>query len=141
MKYAPSIFVTVDIILLRESELQKEILLIQRLREPFKDFWALPGGFLEKGETPEAGAKRELEEETSVSVKELYQFRTYGNPDRDPRGHTISIVYTGFVPYETTVQGKDDAKEAQWFKLENLPPLAFDHALIIEEYKNSEWYQ
>lgn len=133
--FTPQIYVTVDIILTREHANKTEILLIQRLKDPFKDQWALPGGFVDKGEDLETAAKRELEEETSVSMESLAQFKAYGKPDRDPRGHTVSVVFFGKAANDIEVIAQDDAKSVQWYDLEKLPSLAFDHALIIEEYK------
>jgi len=109
-----------------------EILLIQRAREPFAGRWALPGGFVNKDEPLAAAASRELEEETGLRVEQLEQVGAFGNPGRDPRGWTISVAYRGVVPVsESAVSGRDDAKEARWFPLDDLPPLAFDHAEII----------
>lgn len=133
--FTPQIYVTVDIILTHEHANKTEILLIQRLKDPFKDQWALPGGFVDKGEDLETAAKRELEEETSVSMESLVQFKAYGKPDRDPRGHTVSVVFFGEAKNDVEIIAQDDAKSVQWYDLENLPSLAFDHALIIEEYK------
>lgn len=135
--YTPQIFLTVDIIITRKQENKTEILLIQRLKNPFKDLWALPGGFVDKGEDLEIAAKRELKEETSISIASLNQFRTYGKPNRDPRGHTVSVVFIGKVDHDIEISAKDDAKSAQWYNLETLPPLAFDHSVIIEDYKNT----
>lgn len=135
MIYLPSIFLTVDILLFRTINGQQEILLIQRLKEPFKDCWALPGGFVDKGEDLEDAAKRELEEETSIKVTTLQQFRTYGKPDRDPRGHTVSVVFYGTVVETIIATANDDAKSVQWFSVNELPPLAFDHAEIIIDAK------
>lgn len=131
MTYLPSIFLTVDILLFRTVNNQQEILLIQRLKEPFKDCWALPGGFVDKGEDLEDAAKRELEEETSIKIDALQQFRAYGKPDRDPRGHTVSIVFYGTVDEKTIAIAQDDAKSVKWFSLNGLPLLAFDHSEII----------
>lgn len=121
------IFVTVDVILRKNDQ----ILLIQRKNEPFKEHWALPGGFVEENEDLEVAAKRELQEETSISVSKLLQVGAFGKPFRDPRHHTISIVYFAEVPEETHAIAADDAKEAAWFDIHNLPELAFDHHEII----------
>lgn len=131
MTYLPSIFLTVDILLFRTVNNQQEILLIQRLKEPFKDYWALPGGFVDKDEDLEDAAKRELEEETSIKIDALQQFRAYGKPDRDPRGHTVSILFYGTVDEKTIAIAQDDAKSVKWFSLNDLPLLAFDHSEII----------
>ncbi len=128
--------VTVDIILITEAE-SAEILLVQRKNDPFQDFWALPGGFLEMDEDLETAANRELQEETGIAYVELKQFKTYGAPDRDPRGRTVSVVFYAFVKSKLQAVAMDDAKDAQWFLLDKLPELAFDHQLIIDEFKDA----
>lgn len=122
-----------DVVLVNNNGDAKEILLIKRGHAPYKDHWALPGGFLEKGEDPEDGAKRELAEETHVTGVALAQVGAFGRPDRDPRGHVISIAYCAFLPdhKKSEVRADDDAADARWFPLESLPPLAFDHDEII----------
>ena len=110
---------------------EEKILLVRRKKEPYRDQWALPGGFLETGEPLEVGAMRELEEETGLKVKEVFQIKAFGNPGRDPRGRTISIAFWGQIPSEEKVEGKDDAADAKWFMLRNLPMLAFDHGEIV----------
>lgn len=124
---------TVDIIVIRETNQKKEILLIQRLNLPFKDQWALPGGFVDMDETLEQAAVRELEEETGLTDISLKQFKAYSEPGRDPRGHTISVVFTGLLTVDSRVKAGDDAKSASWFNVDNLPLLAFDHSQIIGE--------
>ena len=132
-KYVSDIFVTVDIVVLREIMGQKEILLIQRKNDPFRNHWALPGGFVDKDEDIETAAKRELKEETCVDVEKIEQVKTYGNPYRDPRGYMVSVAYFTEVASDTKAQAADDARALQWFAVENLPELAFDHQLIIED--------
>ncbi|SHI85831.1 8-oxo-dGTP diphosphatase [Flavobacterium terrae] len=127
--YTSKIFVTVDIVLCKSSK----ILLIKRLKDPFKDCWALPGGFVDENEDLEDAAKRELLEETSVKVDKLTQIGAFGKPFRDPRSHTVSIAYYGEVPENTIAIAADDAKEAYWFSMNDLPELAFDHQEIIEK--------
>ena len=124
--------VTVDAILIRK---QNSILLIQRSGDPFKGKWAFPGGFIELDESLETSCQRELEEETGLKVKELTQFKAYGAVDRDPRGRTISVVFYSFQEEETVPVAGDDAANAQWFSLDQLPELAFDHQQIIDEFK------
>ncbi|RWX43859.1 8-oxo-dGTP diphosphatase [Candidatus Electrothrix aarhusensis] len=117
---------TVDIII----ELEGGIVLIERKNSPFG--WALPGGFVDYGESFEDAAVREAKEETSLDVTLVRQFHTYSHPDRDKRQHTASTVFIA-----TTVGtpiGADDAKQAQIFSKEELPELAFDHARILEDY-------
>lgn len=126
--------VTTDIILLKELNLEIYILLIKRLNNPYKNHWALPGGFVDENENLIDAAKRELKEETNINNISLNQFKTYGEPGRDPRGHTISIVYYSILK-QTILDTKagDDAKEVKWFNIKQLPELAFDHAVIINE--------
>lgn len=109
-----------------------QILLIRRGREgePFFDHWALPGGFIEIDETLEESLHRELREETGLRLSYVEQLHTFGDPGRDPRGRVISTAFIALVsPVE--VHGGDDAAEAKWFDIRNLPSLAFDHAKII----------
>lgn len=127
MKYkSPSL--TVDGAILKD----KKILLIRRKNMPFKGKWALPGGFVEYGEKTEDAVLREIFEETGLktNIKEL--IGVYSDPNRDPRGHMVSIVYLldecgGFLA------GGDDASDAKFFYLNNLPDLAFDHDRIIKD--------
>ena len=126
--------VTIDCLLFCKSKNQTSLLLIQRKQPPFKEKWAFPGGFVEIDENLEDAAYRELKEETGITNTTLYQFKTYGDVDRDPRGRTISVVYYGFVnPEDKTAQAGSDAKAAKWFPIDNLPELAFDHNKIIHE--------
>ncbi|MEF8848611.1 MAG: NUDIX hydrolase, partial [Candidatus Thermoplasmatota archaeon] len=111
-----------------------KILLIKRKNPPFQNQWALPGGFVEYGEKTEDAVKREIYEETNLKTKILKLLGVYSDPNRDPRGHTISIVYQLRI-LEGKVSGGDDAAEAKFFKINNLPKLAFDHSKIISEQK------
>jgi 8-oxo-dGTP diphosphatase len=126
-----NIFVTVDAVVFRKQSAANEILLIRRKNEPFEDSWALPGGFVDDGEDLEDAAIRELEEETSVKVSNAEQLKAFGKPGRDPRHHTVSVAFMAFVPDNTTAVAADDAKEIGWFRVDDLPALAFDHAEII----------
>lgn len=137
MKYTPIIFVTVDICIFKKA-LNDELflLLIKRKNEPFKNCWALPGGFVDLGEDIQDAALRELKEETSIEVAHLKQVGAYGRPDRDPRAHTLSVAYFGTVPYKSIAHAADDAKEVGWFGLDKLPELAFDHQEIINDAIN-----
>ena len=119
--------VTVDGVLIRDGK----ILLIRRKNEPFKDKWALPGGFVEYGERVEEAVIREFEEETGMKARIKKLLGVYSAPDRDPRGHTISIVF--LLDAEGEIKAGDDASEAKFFDLDNLPPLAFDHEKIVED--------
>ncbi len=131
----PKPSVTTDCIITRSLGNKKLVLLIKRKHNPFINNWALPGGFVEIDEGLLDGAKRELEEETGLKGIELSQFKTYGKPNRDPRGRTISVIYYGFMGNkEPIVEAGDDAAEARWFDLEKLPELAFDHKEIIDEF-------
>ena len=111
---------TVDVVLVKETH-PKQLLLIKRKNEPFKDCWALPGGFVDENEDLEIAAKRELEEETQVKINELQQVGAYGKPFRDPRSHVVSIAYFGRVNENTIAKASDDAKEVNWFTINNLP--------------------
>jgi|SRR5690606_6153193 len=133
MSYTPKIFVTVDVVLFRKMNSSYEILLIQRLNEPFKDYWALPGGFVDENEELETAAKRELFEETDIQLFQVKQIKAYGNPTRDPRHHTISVAFMGEIDSLAEAKAKDDAKAVKWFSIEELPALAFDHAEIIRD--------
>ncbi len=129
----PRPMVTVDMVVLTSD--RKNILLIKRLNDPFKDCWALPGGFIEMDETLEESAIRELREETSLQNVKLHRFDVFGNPGRDPRGRTITIAYYGFCENPELARAADDAKDLRWFPLYELPELAFDHAEIIKSMK------
>lgn len=133
MKYTPKIFVTVDVTLFRRIENERQILLIQRLNDPFKNYWALPGGFVDENEDLETAAKRELFEETDIQLFQVKQIKTYGNPNRDPRSHTISIAFYGEIDGLAVAKAKDDALSVKWFSIDELPALAFDHSEIIRD--------
>ncbi len=110
------------------------VLLIERGREPFKGRFALPGGFVEYGEDIDLAVAREIEEETGLSGLPFRQFHTFGKPNRDPRGHTVSIVYLAeIIGDQPVVIGGDDAAQAAWFPISRLPDLAFDHSYILEK--------
>ncbi len=126
--------ITVDGVIIKDGK----ILLIKRKNEPFKGAWALPGGFVEYGETVEKAVLREVKEETGMDAKIKKLVGVYSDPARDPRGHTISIVF--LLEAEGRSKAGSDAKEAKFFDLNDLPSLAFDHKKIIEDaiqtYKN-----
>ena len=126
-----NIFLTVDTLVFKRRAGVTEILLVKRKKEPFKDTWAIPGGFVDEGEDLEDAAIRELDEETSVKIDSAEQLRAFGKPGRDPRHHTVSVAFMAFVPANTTATAADDAKEAEWFSIDDLPALAFDHAEIV----------
>jgi len=119
---------TVDGIVLKDGE----ILLVKRKKQPFENMWALPGGFVNYGEKTENAAIREMFEETGLKTKINHLVGVYSDPNRDPRGHTVSVVYLLDV-YEGKLKGGDDALEAKFFDLNNLPDLSFDHENIIKD--------
>jgi 8-oxo-dGTP diphosphatase len=128
--------VTVDAIVYFRDNQRIYILLIQRGKEPFKGKWALPGGFVNLDELLETACKRELEEETGLAVEHMVQFKTFDAIDRDPRHRTLSVVFSALLNGKKAVQGGDDAKRADWFPLDQLPDMAFDHRTIIEAFFN-----
>jgi 8-oxo-dGTP diphosphatase len=128
---------TVDVIIQMDSR----ILLVKRKNEPFREYLAIPGGFVNEGETVEDAAKREVKEETSLDIKLIDILGVYSDPKRDPRGHNMSTVFIGKIP--TSRNGKvkaaeaaDDALELYWINLEDIPDekFAFDHKNILEDY-------
>jgi 8-oxo-dGTP diphosphatase len=110
------------------------VLLVRRGRPPFEGRWALPGGFCEWGETTEESCAREAREETGVRVRVGEVLGVYSDPRRDPRGHTISVLYEA-RPIGGTVKGGDDAADARWFTSSEVlsADLAFDHGRIVRE--------
>ncbi len=111
-----------------------KVLLIKRGVEPYAGAWAFPGGFLRMDETADDCASRELKEETGLkdeSIEQIEQFHTFSGVYRDPRERVISIAYFALVNL-SEVKGGDDAKEARWFALDEMPALAFDHKEILE---------
>jgi 8-oxo-dGTP diphosphatase len=128
--------ITVDSVVFCNANSEFKVLLIKRKKDPFKDHWALPGGFINESEDLETAAKRELKEETGVVVETMEQVRAFGAPGRDPRCRTISIAFVSRIFCEESLRAGDDAAEAAWVSIENLPNLAFDHAEIIEAAKN-----
>ena len=124
--------VTADIVLITR-EAQPRVLLIQRAHEPFAGAWALPGGFVNVDEPIVDAAKRELHEETGLEIALLEQLYTTGDPGRDPRGWTISIAFLARVDAGTLQpRAGDDAAAVKWFRLNKLPKLAFDHAMLVQ---------
>jgi 8-oxo-dGTP diphosphatase len=107
------------------------ILLIRRGIEPFKNKWALPGGFVNMDELLETACKRELKEETGLELEQMEQFKAFDAVDRDPRHRTISVVFSAWLPCREKVKGGDDAAHAEWFSLHALPEMAFDHFDIV----------
>jgi 8-oxo-dGTP diphosphatase len=129
--------IATDIILTAKIKQIPYLLLIQRKNPPFQHQWAFPGGFMNMDERLYETAVRELEEETGIALKELTFFGLYDKPDRDPRGRTIGIVYYAVLPQLINPNHGDDAENAKWFPLTELPPLAFDHSQIIQDFIRS----
>ena len=125
--------VTVDAVVLYVKENLTRILLIQRKKEPFKDLWALPGGFVEMDETLEQSVARELKEETGLDLVKFHQVGAFGQPDRDTRDRVISNAFYTVIDHEAIAVAADDAKDAKWFDTDQLPSLAFDHQEIIRQ--------
>lgn len=124
--------VTADVAVIT-TEQEPKVLLIQRGNEPYKGHWAFPGGFMDMDETTEQCAIRELEEETGLHISEVKQIGAYSKVDRDPRGRTITVAYIARIANAEKVNGQDDAAKAEWFPINNLPPLAFDHEDIMKD--------
>lgn len=130
----PRPMVTADILLLRFCQEEIECLLIRRKNDPFAGKWALPGGFVEIDEDLLPGARRELREETGLADIPLFQLFAAGKPGRDPRGRTLTVLFGGILsPPYPQIKAGDDARRAEWFPIEKLPPLAFDHGEIISD--------
>ncbi len=124
--------VTTDCVIFGFDGRNLNLLLIERGLEPFKGMWALPGGFLKMDETVEQGARRELKEETNMSNVFLEQFHVFSDVNRDPRERVLTVAFYALVkPSDYEVIAGDDAVRAQWFRHDELPPLAFDHDKII----------
>ena len=124
--------VTCDCVVISSGD-EPRVLLIERGNDPYKGRWAIPGGFLNMDETTEQCAIRELEEETGLKMVNVQQIGAYSKVDRDPRGRTISVAYLAIVHQPMEVSGQDDAAKAEWFPINALPPLAFDHAEIMAD--------
>ena len=133
MKYTynyPRPAVTADCIVITKEDAQ--VLLIQRGSEPYKGCWAFPGGFLNIDEDAPDGARRELMEETGLTASNIEQLGAFASPDRDPRERVISIAFFILTRVQD-VKGGDDARQAQWYPINQLPPLAFDHQQMFEQ--------
>jgi len=123
---------TVDVVVIEGNK----ILLVKRGQPPHQGEWALPGGFVEYGETSEAAAKREVQEETGIAIELSAILGVYSDPDRDPRGHTVSVVFVGRM-VSGQLQGGDDAADAKWYDINDLheEQLAFDHGMIVQDFR------
>lgn len=118
---------TVDLIIVQDNQ----IVLIKRRNPPFTGQWALPGGFVEVGETVEEAAAREGNEETGLDIELKELVGVFSDPDRDPRGHTVSVCFT--AKGYGSLNPSSDAQDAGLFPPDHLPPLAFDHEMIIRK--------
>jgi 8-oxo-dGTP diphosphatase len=126
--------VAVDAVIFGYSKIDGvSVLLIQRKYEPFKNSWAVPGGFVQEEESLEDAVRRELLEETGIEVNYLEQLYTFGEPGRDPRQRIIAIAYFGLVKASQyqELKASTDAENAKWFSIKKIPPLAFDHKQIL----------
>ncbi len=140
-EFVSKVFNALDIIVFNKIKpMVTEALFIKRLNEPYKDCWALPGGFMEPNETLEEAAVRELMEETNIELapQELHFSSFYDTVDRDPRNRVISFSFYKIITEKdmfkiSDVKAKDDAKEFAWFNVFELPPLAFDHFEILQD--------
>lgn len=124
--------VTADVVAITREEKPK-VLLIERGHDPYEGCWAFPGGFMDMDETTEQCAIRELKEETGLELDSMIQIGAYSKVDRDPRGRTITVAYLAVVDRPLAVIAQDDAAKADWFEIDNLPALAFDHDEIIAD--------
>ena len=124
--------VTTDCVVFGFDGRDLKILLIERGIEPYKGCWAFPGGFLDMDETAEQGALRELKEETGLDLRYVKQVGAFSDVDRDPRARVITIAFYALAK-KSEVQGGDDAAKAQWFALNEVPRLAFDHDYILRK--------
>lgn len=123
--------VTTDCVIFGFDGTKLQVLLIERGIEPYKEKWAFPGGFVKIDESCEEGALRELREETGLTGAYIEQFHTFSDPNRDPRERVITVAYYALVRKQD-VKGGDDAAKAEWFVLDNMPQLAFDHDRIFQ---------
>jgi len=135
----PSVTVDITIFTVQNNELK--VLLVKRGVEPFKDKWAIPGGFVKMDESLEDAAKRELKEETGVGEVYLEQLYSFGDPKRDSRGRVITIAYMALINSEKIkLKAATDASEVQWFSIKKIPTLAFDHKKILDySLKRLKW--
>ncbi|HSE39264.1 MAG TPA: NUDIX hydrolase [Acidobacteriota bacterium] len=124
-------YLTADVIV----HVGNEVLLVRRKNEPFRGMWCIPGGFVDPDEKILDAALRELKEETNVDNVNVIPFGTYGDPGRDPRGRTVTVVYATRLNEKPEARAGDDAAESGWFSLSDLPPMAFDHKKVLQDYQ------
>jgi len=124
--------VTVDIVIFTIQQGVLKVLLVKRRIDPFIGQFAIPGGFVLEDEDLEQAALRELREETGVSDVYLEQLYSFGKPDRDPRGRVVTVAYFALISADRKLKAGSDAAEAAWYAMNDLPPLAFDHATILD---------
>ncbi|MEP0266404.1 NUDIX domain-containing protein [Dokdonia sp.] len=123
---------SVDAVVFGYEEGVISVLLIKRKYDPFKGKWAIPGGFVLNDESLETAVERELQEETGVKINYLEQLYTFGNVDRDPRGRVVTVAYVGLIrPNTFKIFASTDAAQVQWFTINKLPTLSFDHKKIL----------
>ncbi len=134
----PRAALTVDAIVFVKENETTYVLLIERGNEPFKNKWALPGGFVDMDERLETACIRELQEETGLKVNNMQQFKVYDAINRDPRHRTISVAFSVEVEKMGKVTGGDDASCAKWFPINQLPELGFDHRHILSDFFQME---
>lgn len=123
--------VTVDIVIFTIQQGVLKVLLVKRRIAPFLGQFAIPGGFIHEDEDLEQAAVRELREETGVSDVYLEQLYSFGKPDRDPRGRVVTVAYFALISADRKLKAGSDAAEAAWYPMDHPPPLAFDHATIL----------
>lgn len=124
--------VTADCVIFGFDGMDLKVLLVERGLDPYKGQWAFPGGFIKIDESAEDGAKRELKEETGLEDVQIEQLRAYSAPNRDPRERVITIAYIALVRLRD-VKGGDDAADAKWYPVKDVPSLAFDHELMLRD--------
>jgi 8-oxo-dGTP diphosphatase len=131
-----NIRVAVDAVVFGYKDHQLNVLLIKRKVAPFQGSWALPGGLVLENESLETAVERELQEETNVTIDYLEQLYSFGKPDRDPRNRVVSVAYFALVkPSHHEIKADTDAQDVAWFPINELPELAFDHAIILDKAK------
>ena len=140
MSLNQDILVTVDAVVFRNDVEGRYLLLIKRKNDPFKGMWAFPGGFVDANEDLPEACARELEEETGLEFKpgKLKQIGAFGKPGRDPRGRTVTVAYVAELSNTSQeIKAADDAAEAKWWPLSQLPEMAFDHLEILKQVEES----